>query len=140
MDAPQRSVSVAGVVINDDGQALILRRRDNGHWEPPGGVLELGETITAGLIREIAEETGLDVKPIKQTGVYNNIPRGIIALVFRCQTTGGQLRTNDEATAFRWATPDEIPDLMTEAYAIRVLDAYRDDGPQIRDHDGVRLL
>lgn len=140
MDAPQRSVSVAGIVINDDGQALILRRRDNGHWEPPGGVLELGETITAGLTREIAEETGLDVKPIRQTGVYNNISRGIIALVFRCQATGGQLRTNDEATAFRWATPDEIPELMTEAYAIRVLDAYRDDGPHIRDHDGTQLL
>lgn len=140
MDAPQRSVSVAGIVINDDGQALILRRRDNGQWEPPGGVLELGETVTAGLIREIAEETGLDVRPVKQTGVYNNVPRGIIALVFRCHATGGQLRTNNEATAFRWAAPDEISNLMTEAYAIRVLDAYRDDGPHIRDHDGVRLL
>ena len=55
--------------------------------KPPGNVLELDETIHAGLIREIAEETGLTVEPVALTGVYNNMPRGIIALVFRCVIT-----------------------------------------------------
>lgn len=140
MTESHRSVSVAGVIIYGQGRALLARRRDNGHWEPPGGILEIGERVHDGLAREVGEETGLDIKPVKATGIYHNVPRGIVALVFRCEATGGELRTNDEATAFRWATPDEIPDLMTEAYAVRVLDAYRDDGPHIRDHDGTSLL
>ena len=67
--------------------------------------------------------------------------RGIVALVFRCKITGGTLTPNDEATAFRWATEDEGRELLSEAYAIRVLDALSPaDGPVIREHDGVHLL
>jgi 8-oxo-dGTP diphosphatase len=56
---PLHSVSVAAVVLDGHGRALAVRRRDNGHWEPPGGVLELGEAIHDGLRREVEEETGL---------------------------------------------------------------------------------
>ena len=64
MTIPARhSVSVAGVLVDDQRRALLVRRRDNQHWEPPGGVLELDESITAGLCREVKEETGLDVAP-----------------------------------------------------------------------------
>jgi 8-oxo-dGTP diphosphatase len=123
------------------GRALLIQRRDNGRWEPPGGVLELAESIHDGLRREVREETGLDVEPIILTGVYKNITRGIIALVFRCKITGGQLTTNEEATAFQWASHSDISSLMTEAYAIRVLDALRQDHvTTVRNHDGTRLL
>jgi 8-oxo-dGTP pyrophosphatase MutT (NUDIX family) len=54
----RHSVSVAGVITDDDGRALLIRRRDTLHWEPPGGVLELDESIEAGLRREVREETG----------------------------------------------------------------------------------
>jgi 8-oxo-dGTP pyrophosphatase MutT (NUDIX family) len=80
----RHSVSVAGVVVDDQGRALLIQRRDNGHWEPPGGILEHDETIEDGLRREVLEETGLEIEPGPLTGVYQTIPRRIFALVFRC--------------------------------------------------------
>jgi ADP-ribose pyrophosphatase YjhB (NUDIX family) len=105
---PRHSVSVSGIIIDDNGRALLIRRRDNGRWEPPGGVLELGETIDDGLRREVREETGLDIEPIALSGVYKNMTRAIVNLVFRCKITGGRLAANDEASDFRWATEAEV--------------------------------
>jgi 8-oxo-dGTP diphosphatase len=140
-EAASHSVSVAGVVVDDAGRALLIQRRDNHRWEPPGGVLELSESIDEGLRREVHEETGLDVEPVALTGVYKNMARGIIALVFRCEITSGQLNTSDETEAFRWVSPSEIMELASEAYAIRVLDALSVTGPAaIRKHDGRQLL
>jgi 8-oxo-dGTP diphosphatase len=139
--SPRHSVSVAGVITDDHGRALLIQRRDNHRWEPPGGVLELGETIHDGLRREVREETGLDIEPVALTGVYKNMRRAIIGLVFRCKITGGDLRTNDEAAAFRWATEADIAELADEAYAARILDALHDEQPPaVRQHDGVHLL
>lgn len=137
---PTHSVSVAAAVIDGQGRALAVQRRDNGKWEPPGGVLELGETIPEGLTREVFEETGLTVEPETVTGVYKNMKHGIVAIVFRCHVTGGELRTSDETQAFAWLTPDEIAERMTEVFAVRILDAFEPVGPQVRSHDGVNLL
>ena len=137
----RHSVSVAGVITDDDGRALLIRRRDTLHWEPPGGVLELDESIEAGLRREVREETGLTIEPVALTGVYKNMARGIIALVFRCTITGGYLTANDEVTAFHWADEADIRQLTSEAYAVRLLDALREGAaPAIREHDGTELL
>jgi ADP-ribose pyrophosphatase YjhB (NUDIX family) len=137
----RHSVSVAGVITDDHGRALLIQRADNHRWEPPGGVLELAETIHDGLRREVREETGLDVEPIALTGVYKNMNRGIVALVFRCKITGGDLTMNDEATDFRWATESELPSLMSDAYAIRVQDSLQGNCiPAVRPHDGTSLL
>ena len=84
-DTPKHSVSVAGIVVRDDGHILVIQRRDNQQWEPPGGVLELNETFEEGVCREVREETGVDVAVERLTGVYKNMPRGIVALVFRCR-------------------------------------------------------
>lgn len=139
--APKHSVSVAGVIADDHGRALLIQRADNQRWEPPGGVLELGETIHEGLRREIKEETGLDIEPVALTGVYKNMNRSIIALVFRCKITGGDLTITDETAAYRWTSADEVRDLADEAYAIRVLDALAEQGTAaVRDHDGHHLL
>ena len=131
---------MTGVVIDDAGRALLIRRRDNGRWEPPGGRLELGERIREGVAREVLEETGVRVEVGRPTGVYNNLPTGVVALVFRCRATGGEPVPTEEAAEVRWVTPAEVPALMAEAFAVRILDAFRDDGPHVRDHDGVRVL
>ncbi|MFI7228379.1 NUDIX hydrolase [Nonomuraea angiospora] len=142
MDQESRhSVSVAGVIVDEQGRALLVQRRDNGHWEAPGGVLELNEDIVSGLRREVREETGLEVEPELLTGVYKNMKRGIIALVFRCRTIGGSLTVTNESQAFRWVTADEVRALSVEAFAIRVLDALSDNSkPCIREHDGVHVV
>ena len=136
------SVSVAGVIVDDRGRALLVQRRDNGHWEPPGGVLESSETIPDALQREVLEETGIKIAlPAVLTGVYKNMTGLIVSLVFRCEAIDGDLTTGDETRALRWVTRDEVIDLADEAYAIRVLDALdAASPPAVRAHDGVKLI
>lgn len=85
---PKHSVSVSGIVIRDDGRVLVIKRDDNGHWEAPGGVLELDESFEAGVQREVLEETGIEVTVERLTGVYKNLTHGIVALVYRCRPAG----------------------------------------------------
>src|SRR5674476_280892 len=101
-EAPTHSVSVTGVVTDETEQVLVIQRRDNGHWEPPGGVLELGETFEQGVQREVLEETGVQVTVDRLTGVYKNMKRGIVALVYRCTIAAGNPRTSSETTSVRW--------------------------------------
>ena len=85
-ETPRHSVSVAAAIFDDSGEkVLLIKRRDNGNWEPPGGILELDEAIEDGLRREVLEETGAEIDVGPLTGVYKNMNRGIVALVFRCE-------------------------------------------------------
>lgn len=133
------SVSVAGIVVNDEGKVLVIRRRDNGHWEPPGGILEIDETFEEGVRREVHEETGIWVKVDRLTGVYKNMDRGIVALVFRCVPEAGNLVATDESREVRWMTLDDVHAVMSDAYAVRVIDAFG-GRVQTRSHDGVRIV
>ncbi|WP_284579035.1 NUDIX domain-containing protein [Streptomyces sp. 2P-4] len=137
---PRHSVSVAGVVVRDDGRLLAIQRADNGTWELPGGVLELEETPEEGVRREVLEETGLRVDVAELTGVYKNVTMGVVALVFRCKPVGGAECTSDETTAVQWLTPEEVSERMSEVYAIRLLDALDGHGPHVRSHDGRQLF
>ncbi|MET7676321.1 NUDIX hydrolase [Streptomyces seoulensis] len=138
--SPLHSVSVAGVVVREDGRLLAIRRADNGAWQLPGGILELDETPEAGVAREVLEETGIHVEVDELTGVYKNLPRGIVALVFRCKPSGGIERTSSESTAVSWLTPEEVSERMSEVFAVRLLDALDGDGPHVRSHDGKRVI
>ncbi|WP_431871052.1 NUDIX hydrolase [Nocardiopsis eucommiae] len=136
---PLHSVSVAGAVIREDGRMLVIKRRDNGNWEPPGGVLELDETPQEGVVREVLEETGIHVEVEQLTGVYKNMTRGVVALVFRCKPSGGEKLITSETVAVEWMTPAQVTEHMPEAYAIRLLDAQEISAPHVRSHDGRRL-
>src|SRR3954453_12465389 len=120
------SVSVAGVVVDEAGRVLVIQRRDNSRWEAPGGILERHETFEEGVAREVAEETGVTVEVERLTGVYKNMSRGIVALVFRCKATGGRVVTSRETQAVRWMTVQEVVVGMSPAYAVRVTDAFTD--------------
>jgi len=140
MATPQHSVSAAGIVFDDTGtRVLLIQRRDNGRWEPPGGVVELDETIEDAVRREVEEETGARVEVERLTGVYKNMTRGIVALVFRCHLTSEPVPQTDEARHVAWHDIGHVSEHMPQAYAVRVLDALA-DGVQIRTHDGHHVL
>src|SRR5918912_3694502 len=113
------SVSVAGVVVDDAGRVLVARRRDNGHWEAPGGILERDETFEEGVAREVAEETGVTVEVDRLTGVYKNMTRSIVALVYRCRPLHGTAHATSESDAVAWLTPAEVAGQLAPAYAVR---------------------
>jgi 8-oxo-dGTP diphosphatase len=136
----RHSVAVAGVVVREDGKILVIRRRDNGQYQAPGGILERDERIEHGLAREILEETGLRVAPERLSGIYKNMGLGVVALVFRARLLGGTPRVTDEAAEILWMDRDQVAASMTEAFAIRVIDALDGPWPHVRHHDGTRLL
>ena len=126
----------------DDGRVLCIRRRDTGAWQIPGGVLERGETVWDGLRREVREETGSMVEPIRLTGIYLNLPLAVVALVFLCRPVSDTVHEQTaEATAVAWLTVDEIVSRSAPAFAVRVTDAVAGQlKPFLRHHDGVDLI
>lgn len=139
-DLPRHSVSAGGAVIRDDGRMLAIRRADNGEWVLPGGVVELDEDPRDTVRREVLEETGVTVEPGQLTGVYKNMRRGIVSLVFRCRPVSGTPRPTTEASEVAWLDRDQVTQRMTGAFAIRLTDAAAAGQPRIRIHDGRNLL
>jgi 8-oxo-dGTP diphosphatase len=149
---PRHVVGVAGVVVDDAGRALVVRRRVPPRWELPGGALDAGERVLDGLVREVSEETGLEVRPSQLSGVYQNMALGPVALVFVCERVAGVERTSEETSAWRWVGRGEVDALMPPAWAVRVIDAldawearHGSEAPHaapvpVRVHDGERLL
>jgi ADP-ribose pyrophosphatase YjhB (NUDIX family) len=136
-------VSVAGVVWNSQlSSVLLVRRRDNGQWQIPGGLLEPDEELEAGLIREIREESGLTIAPRRLSGVYKNVRLHSLALVFVCEAVCGQmtLRTDETADA-GWYSRSQALTMCDHMFGIRIVDAL-DGGPtpMIRTHDGIQVL
>lgn len=139
-DLPRHSVSVGAAVVRDDQRVLAIKRQDNGAWVQPGGVVELDEGPCDAVIREVLEETGVEVEPERLTGVYKNMNRGVVSLVFLCRPTGGTAHRTDEASEVAWLSLAEVRERMEEAFAIRLIDAFSQDGPFVRVHDGTKLI
>jgi ADP-ribose pyrophosphatase YjhB (NUDIX family) len=107
------------VVVNDDGTILLIRRTDNGNLALPGGGMDLGESITQAAVREVREETGLDVELTGLVGIYTN-PRHVIeytsdgevrqefSIVFTARPTGGSPRISSESSDVVWSNPAEV--------------------------------
>lgn len=137
---PRHSVSLTGVVFDSSQRVLAIQRADDHRWVPPGGVLELDETPEQGVVREVLEETGIVVKPEILVGVYKNMRLNVVSLAFRCHVVSGVPHTSVEARQVAWLTLDQARELMPKARFTRVIDALREDGPFVREHDGTDLL
>jgi len=119
---------VAGALMtNEAGEILLQRRSDNGEWTIPGGAIEPGEEPGEAIIREVCEETGLDVIPERLVGVYGGeahiakYPNGdevaMIALIFECRIVGGSLQLDDDETLdLRYFATDALPENLPERY------------------------
>jgi ADP-ribose pyrophosphatase YjhB (NUDIX family) len=121
-DAPPANSVVPSanvVVVNDEGKILLIRRTDNGNIALPGGGMDLGESITHAAVREVKEETGLDVELTGLVGIYTN-PRHVIeytsdgevrqefSIVFTAKPTGGSPRTSSESSEVVWSDPADV--------------------------------
>ncbi|WP_067486582.1 NUDIX domain-containing protein [Actinomadura hibisca] len=123
-DAPRPNslvVAASAVVTDDAGRILLQRRTDNGLYALPGGGMDLGESLPATAVREVREETGLDVEITGLVGMYTD-PRHVIEytngevrqqfnICFTARIVGGKLRISDESTDLRFIAPDEIDKL-----------------------------
>lgn len=110
-------VYASACVEDAQGRLLWQRRADFGCWGLPGGVLELKESLPACVVREVYEETGLDVSPVRLVGVYSSpefdvtYPNGDqvqqVTFCFACRVVGGSLHPdNDETLDLAWFAPD----------------------------------
>lgn len=105
-------VSVAGLVINDSGEILLVKSPRRG-WEYPGGMVEPGETFQEALLREIKEEAGIDVKITGFIGLCKNIEKDIVNIDFCCKAVGGKLTTSDESTEVMWVNKEKALEMIT---------------------------
>ena len=115
-------VGVGAIIVENDRVALIKRGKAPllGEWSIPGGLLELGETVREGGIREALEETGLQVEMLELLGVYDRVVRDpddrvsyhYVLIDFLCRRISGDLTASGDAADARWFTRSEI-DLLS---------------------------
>jgi 8-oxo-dGTP diphosphatase len=117
-----RRIRCVGAIIRDSGGRLLLIQRGHqpglGLWSVPGGRVEPGETDAQALVREVAEETGLTVRPGRLVGsVARPAPGGAVFDIFdfEAPVTGGHLAAGDDAADARWVSAAELDGLpLTE--------------------------
>ena len=111
-------VAVSALIRDGRGRILMIRRTDNGMYSIPGGGLEAGETVSEAVVREVEEETGIDVRVVDMIGVFSN-PEHVIAyddgevrqefsICFTAEPIGGELRTSSESKDVRWVAPEQL--------------------------------
>lgn len=96
MNVPKHIVSAATIVLNEDGELLLIKGPRRG-WEMPGGQVEEGESIKDAAVRETKEESGIDIEVIKFCGIYQNVSRCICNTLFLGKAVGGELTTSSES-------------------------------------------
>ncbi|GHH73751.1 NUDIX hydrolase [Kitasatospora indigofera] len=110
--------SVVAVVQDDAGRVLLIHKTDNGLWALPGGGHDIGEFVADTVVREVHEETGIDVEVVTVTGLYTD-PGHLMAyddgevrqqfsICFRARPIGGDLRTSEESKEVRWVNPADL--------------------------------
>lgn len=118
-------VFAGGCIFDTDGRVLLQRRGDSKKWGFPGGAIEICETPEMAAVREVKEETGLDVKVSGLIGIYTDCdmeyPNGdrahSICIVYELEATGGQLKRDGlETVDLQYFDLDEMPELFCKQH------------------------
>lgn len=119
-----------GVVVNELGQVLLIQRDDSRTFAPPGGGVDAGELPTENVAREVFEETGVKVMPVRLVGVYHTPLEkiGILNFVFRCIPRGGEVKTSKESLLVGYFPTNKLPRPMDEIHKERLERAFTHDG------------
>src|SRR5271163_2087354 len=136
---PERPIVGIGGIVIHEGRALLIRRGSEplrGEWSIPGGSLELGETLEEGAIRELLEETGLEVRISGMVEIFERIfpgepprfvegkprPRYHFVIVdYLCERISGEPREGGDALDVAYAREDELERFHLTETALRVL-------------------
>jgi len=125
--------TVGGLILNRNGQVLLAKSSKwKNRFTLPGGHIELGETIEAALKREIKEEVGLEVKPIRlllmQEAIYSEEfykPKHFLFLDFLCETETADVKVDkDEIQEFVWADPEKALEMNVDSFTRRTIKRY----------------
>ena len=120
----------AGVLIyNEKGQVLLQKRSDDGTWGNPGGSLELGETIYEAAVREVKEETNLDINPkdLKLFKIYsgeeghhiypNQDEAYIVSIMFETNVYSGDIKLDSESLELKFFDIDDMPSNLNKLFS-----------------------
>jgi ADP-ribose pyrophosphatase YjhB (NUDIX family) len=121
---PRRPFLAVSAAVVREGRILVVRRARapaNGLFSLPGGVVELGETLTEAVAREIREETGLIIEPVALAGfreavvrdAQDRVERHFVILCFAARWRAGEPVLNEELSEARWLDPAELAGLPT---------------------------
>ena len=143
-------IGIGAVIIDEAGRVLLIRRAAEplkGHWSLPGGLLELGESLTEGVQREIREETGLAVEPLELIELLDRIYREgervryhyvIADYLCRVKIGGGAVQAASDADAARWAERAEWNShsaLSLDPITVRVIEAGWQRAQALKGHE-----
>lgn len=133
---PEAPLVGVGAVVVDAGRVLLVQRGREplkGHWSLPGGLIEVGESLHAAVVREVEEETGLLVEPVELIELLDRIHRDgdrvryhYVIADYLCRVKGGALKAASDAAAVRWVQRAEWNShsaLVVDPVTVRVLEA-----------------
>mgnify|MGYP001022199321 CR=1 FL=1 len=132
---PLFTTGAFAIIFDDEDRVLLCHRRDMDAWNLPGGGLEPGELPDECVVREVREETGLEVAVDRLVGVYTKPGRNELIFAFVCRITGGNLRLTSESDANSYFLPSQLPSNTLLKHAERIWDAVNgNQQPVFRRH------
>ena len=124
---PKHKLAVAVMVINQENKLLLVKSYGRG-WEFPGGYVETGESIKEAAVREVKEESGIDIELTRFSGIEQDIARSTCIFLFQGKTVNGELSCSDEHLEVRYFTVEEaLKKIILKSFKQRVIRCLQQD-------------
>jgi 8-oxo-dGTP diphosphatase len=125
-------VGVGAILLRRDRILMAQRGKEplKGWWSLPGGALEIGESLHDGVCREVREETGLEVTPVRMFEIFERIIRDdsgapeyhYVLIDYICRVTGGKLFPGDDVCAVEWVRRRDLPNFQITEGTLAVIE------------------